>query len=235
MKNNSTGPSADTELRIGYLLLVEDEPQVQENNRKLLQRHGYSIKQAYSLKQAREVMALEPPLAVVLDIQLPDGSGIDFLRDLRRTSNVPVLLLTAMGTPQDIIRGLEAGGDDYLAKPYDLSVFLMRVEALLRRAAIVPDTIALGPLKLDPASGKAFLAGKDMVLSQKEYALLLQFAQHPGKMLGAGYLYEKVWGRKLIDEDNSLKVAISKLRTKLIGSGYTITASRREGYYFEKL
>jgi len=218
----------------GYLLLVEDEPLVQMNNKKILQRRGYLIKQAYSLAEARAIVAGEPPRAIVLDIMLPDGSGLGFLHELRQSSNVPVLVLTAMGTSRDIIRGLEAGGDDYLTKPYDLSVFLMRVEALLRRSSIVPDMLELGPLKLDPASGKAYLGGEDMMLPQKEYALLQQFVQHPEKIISAEYLYEKVWGQEMFDEDKSLKVAISKLRAKLTGAGYTITASRGEGYYLER-
>jgi len=218
----------------GYLLLVEDEPMVQMNNKKILQRRGYVIRQAYSLKEAREIIAGEAPRAIVLDIMLPDGDGLEFLQELRKTSNVPVLMLTAMGTSHDIIRGLEAGGDDYLTKPYDLAVFLMRVEALLRRSSLVPDTLEAGSLKLDPASGKAYINGEDMVLPQKEYSLLQQFVQHPEKILSAEYLYEKVWGQEKLDEDKSLKVAISKLRAKLSGSGYTITASRGEGYYIER-
>ena len=218
----------------GYLLLVEDEPMVQMNNKKILQRRGYVIRQAYSLKEAREIIAGEAPRAIVLDIMLPDGDGLEFLQELRKTSNVPVLMLTAMGTSHDIIRGLEAGGDDYLTKPYDLAVFLMRVEALLRRSSLVPDTLETGSLKLDPASGNAYINGEDMVLPQKEYSLLQQFVQHPEKILSAEYLYEKVWGQEKLDEDKSLKVAISKLRAKLSGSGYTITASRGEGYYIER-
>jgi len=119
----------------GYLLLVEDEPVVQENSKMILERRGYAIKQAYTLAEARAIVEDEPPLAIILDIQLPDGSGLDFLSTLRKTSDVPVLILTAMGTPQDIIRGLEAGGNDYLTKPYGLTVFLKRVGALMERAA----------------------------------------------------------------------------------------------------
>ena len=218
----------------GYLLLVEDEPIVQDNNRKILSRRGYSLKQAFTLAEARAIIASEQPRAIILDIHLPDGSGLDFLKELRKTSNVPVLMLTAMGTSSDIIRGLEAGGDDYLLKPYDLSVFLMRVEALLRRASIIPDALGIGPLRLEPASGKAYIGDEDMTLSQKEYSLLQQFIQHSDKILGAEYLYEKVWGQEMLEDDNSLKVAISKLRAKLDGSGYTITASRGEGYYLER-
>jgi len=120
----------------GYLLLVEDEPVVQENSRMILERRGYAIKQAYTLSEACAIVEDEPPQAIILDIQLPDGSGLDFLSALRKTSDVPVLILTAMGTPQDIIRGLEAGGNDYLTKPYGLTVFLKRVGALMERAAV---------------------------------------------------------------------------------------------------
>ena len=90
----------------GYLLLIEDEPLVQENNKKILLRRGYSLKQAFSLSEARAIIAEEPPRAIVLDIQLPDGNGLDFLHELRQNSSVPVLMLTAMGTPSDIIGGL---------------------------------------------------------------------------------------------------------------------------------
>jgi len=117
-----------------YLLLIDDEPVVQENNRMILERRGYTIKQAFTLSEAWEIISDEPPRAIILDIQLPDGSGLDFLNKLRKTSNVPVLILTAMGTPRDIIRGLETGGNDYLTKPYGLSVFLKRVGALMDRA-----------------------------------------------------------------------------------------------------
>ena len=118
----------------GYLLLIEDEPVVQENNRMILERRGYTIKQAYTLTEAWTIIGDEIPRAIILDIQLPDGSGLGFLNTLRQTSDIPVLILTAMGTPQDVIRGLEAGGNDYLTKPYGLTLFLKRVGALMERA-----------------------------------------------------------------------------------------------------
>jgi len=123
----------------GYLLMVEDEPVVQANNKMVLERRGYTLRQAYTLEEARALIAEETPRAVILDIQLPDGNGLDLLHELRENSNVPVLVLTAMGTPKDIIKGLEAGGDDYLTKPHDLQTFLKRVEALLRRASKVAE------------------------------------------------------------------------------------------------
>jgi len=218
----------------GYLLMVEDEPVVQDNNKKILERRGYRVRQAYTLAEARAIIAEEMPRAIVLDIHLPDGLGLDFLQELRKTSNVPVLMLTAMGTPEDIIKGLEVGGDDYLPKPYDLKVFLVRLTALLRRASIIPEVLSIGPIKIDIASSKAFVNDIDLALSQKELSLLQQFIQQPEEMITAEYLYEKVWGQKMLGQDNALKVAISKLRSKLSDSGYTITASRGEGYCFER-
>jgi len=219
----------------GYLLLVEDEPAVQSNNMKILRRRGYSIKQAFTLAQARELISEEPPKGIILDLQLPDGNGLDFLKELRKTSDIPVLILTAMSTKEDIIRGFETGSDDYLTKPYDLSVFLMRVQTLLRRASTIPDTLELGSLQLFPASGKALLNGEDMLLSQKEYSILQLFVQYPEKILSPDYLYEKVWGQEMNENDNSLKVVVSKLRTKLSDSTFTVTASRGEGYYLERV
>jgi DNA-binding response OmpR family regulator len=220
--------------RGGYVLMVEDEPAVQANNKKILERRGYNVRQAFTLAEAREIIAKYPPSAVILDVNLPDGLGWDFLTEFRRYSNVPVLMLTAMGTPQDIIRGLEAGGDDYLTKPYNLSVFLVRLAALMRRASIIPDMIDIGPIRINMASSKAYLNGADMGLQQKELSLLQQFAQSPEEVIGAEHLYEKVWGQKMMGQDNALKVAISKLRSKLNGSGYTIAATRGEGYCLEK-
>jgi len=218
----------------GYLLLIEDEPAVQANNKIVLEHRGYVLKQAYTLAEARAIIADEPPGAIVLDVQLPDGNGLDFLQELRKTSNVPVLVLTAMGTSDDIIKGLEAGGDDYLTKPHELEVFLKRVEALIRRAAMIPDALKIGPITLYPTSGRAFLNGKDMLLSQKEYTLLRVLFQQPEKTMSAEYLYEKVWGQEILDDDSSLKNTVYRLRKKLEGSGYTITAERGEGYIFER-
>jgi len=217
-----------------YLLLVEDDPMVQVNNRKILERRGYRVKQAFTLAEARAFIASEPPHAVILDIQLPDGSGLDLLREIRETSTVPVLMLTAMSTPEDEIRGLEAGGDKYLAKPYELKVFLTNLEALLRRASIVPEVVMFGPLKLELASNTAFCNGRNMLLSQKEFALLQRFIQQPGEIVCVEHLYEKVWGQAMNNDPGAIKTQISKLRKKLEGSGYTISSHRREGYCFEQ-
>ena len=218
----------------GYLLLVEDDPLVQAQNKSLLERRKYQLRQAGTLAAARTVIATYgPPRAIILDIILPDGNGLDFLRELRKTSNVPVLMLTSQNTQEDILKGLTAGGDNYLTKPCSPEIFISHVEALLRRSELLPELLMLGPIKLEPASGRAFLDGEDMVLSQKEFALLQQFMQHLNKILFAKDLYLKVWGQEMLPDDTSLRSAVYRLRKKLSGSGYTITAEYREGYMLE--
>jgi DNA-binding response OmpR family regulator len=181
----------------GLILLVEDNEQILHGNELMLKRRGYETMTAMTLSEARERMVEKAPDAIVLDIMLPDGSGLDFIRELRKTSDVPVLLLTGLTTPQDIVRGLEDGGDDYLTKPYDFAVLIARIEALLRRAGRVPGSITKGSLRLDLSAGQAFLNGKDMLLAQKEFLLLLAFVQNEGETMSADYLYEKIWGQPM--------------------------------------
>lgn len=214
----------------GYLLMIEDEPIIQANNKKLLERRGYNVRQAYTLEEAETIINDEMPSCITLDLQMPDGDGLAFLAKLRQKSNVPVLILTSRGTHGDIIKGLEAGGDDYLPKPYDLQVFLARLGTLLRRAQMLPEKITLGSLTLDITASKVLVNGKEVKLQQKEFSLLLLLSQRPGQIVSPEELYEKVWGWRFFDSGNSLKVAISKLRTHLAESGFTIHTVKGVGY-----
>ena len=217
-----------------YLLLVEDEPLVQANNKSILERRGYRVQQAFSLSEARGAVKDALPCAVILDIRLPDGSGLDFLKELRRTSNIPVLMLTGMRTSEDIIKGLETGGDDYLPKPYDHMIFISRVEALLRRSKSMPESIYLGSLKLEPTSGTAYINGERMPLTAKEYFLLQLFVTYPERVLSIPMLFRNVWGQEINQDRRSIRKAISRLRRMLEGSGYAITNDYNEGYIFER-
>ena len=114
------------------LLLVEDDINVQASNKRILERRGYKVRQAYTLAEARAIIGEEAPGAIVLDVMLPDGNGLDFLRQLRKTSNIPVLVLTAMDTRDDVISGINAGGDSYMTKPYELNNFVTLVAELLK-------------------------------------------------------------------------------------------------------
>lgn len=219
---------------MGFILLVEDNEQVLHGNMRMLKRRGYDVMTAMSLKEARERMAEQKPDAIVLDIMLPDGSGIDFMHEVRQFSQIPILFLSGLTTPEDIVRGLSEGGDDYLTKPYDFDVLLARISALLRRAGRLPEKITKGKLKLDVVSGQAYCDEINLQLTQRNFLLLLLFIQNEDKVLSVEYLYEKVWKSPLNGDTQAIKSAVSRLRKKLLDSGYTILAQRNEGYVFER-
>ena len=218
----------------GFILLVEDNVQITRGNERMLRRQGYDAVSALTLTEAKSVIEKHMPDVIVLDIMLPDGSGIDFMRELRKTSGVPILLLTGLATPADVMHGLNEGGDDHLAKPYDFGVLLARIEALLRRASQVPETLTRGLLTLNLTSMVAFVAGQNLGLTPKDYALLQFFVQNENHLMGADYIYEKVWGQPMVGDSQALNTIISRLRKKLAGCGYTITAIYRQGYVFER-
>jgi DNA-binding response OmpR family regulator len=216
------------------ILCVEDEIRVLRNNKKTLTEAGFNVLIAENLEQARERMAGHPD-GIVLDIMLPDGNGLEYLKELRaQGSNIPVLMLTAWNTNADIARGLDLGADDYIGKPFTYDVLLSRVKKMLSAAERVPERIIRGALSLDILSGQAFLSGVDLLLAQKEFALLLLFIQHEGKTLSAEYLYEKVWGKPLAGSTRALSNMIYRLRKSIDGSGYDILTKRGYGYCFEK-
>ena len=220
----------------GMILLVEDNEQILHGNERMLKRRNYDVITALTLSEARERMAETTPDAIVLDIMMPDGSGLDFMCELRKKSDIPILLLTGLSTSEDIVHGLTEGGDDYLTKPYDFSVLLARVEALLRRAKQIPGVLQKDSLKLDVVAQQAFLDDKDILLRPKEFALLLIFMQNEGKVLDPQYLYKKVWNTDMNADNSTLKMHISTVRKRLEekNCGYKITNIRGEGYRFEK-
>ena len=143
------------------VLLVEDNKEILQGNRRLFELEGYDTACAPTLRDARASISERRPDAIVLDIMLPDGNGLDFMRELRGGENagIPVLLLTGLTAKEDILHGLKSGGDDYLTKPYDFDELLARTEALLRRSARVPEIIIKGSLSLDPVAAQAFING----------------------------------------------------------------------------
>ncbi|MDR1159001.1 MAG: response regulator transcription factor [Oscillospiraceae bacterium] len=215
------------------VLLVEDNRRVQMNNKEILERHGYNIILAMNLAEARAAVRTRMPDVIVLDIALPDGNGLDFLEELRKTSGVPVLVLTADQTPEKSSESLDMGSDDFLRKPYVLKELRARVDALMRRAARVPETVVKGLLKLDVVAGQAFCGGEDLLLTQKEFSLLLLLAQNEGKTVSAEYLYGKIWKTPMGGDKNTVQVTVSKLRKKLEPHGYDIAVIRGRGYVFE--
>ena len=224
------------EVKNKRLLLVEDNEKILHGNQRMFQRRGFETDTALTLREARTLLAASHPDAIVLDIMLPDGSGLDFMRELRESeyAGIPILLLTGLTAQEDIVRGLSEGGDDYLTKPYDFPILLARVEALLRRSARVPEKVTHGRLTLDITAGVALMDGADLLLTKKEFALLLIFVQNPERFIDGEYLYEKVWNAPLEGDSQAIRKAIYHLRDKIVGSGWRIEWSRGEGYCFEK-
>lgn len=218
------------------ILLVEDNEKIMFVNKQMFEWEGYEVAEATTLAEARVSISERRPDAIVLDIMLPDGSGLKFLQELRenKKSDIPVLLLTGLTEKEDIVRGLRAGGDDYLTKPFDFPVLLAHIETLLRRSARVPEIIIKGRLSLYVTAGVALLDETDLLLTQKEFALLLVFAQNEERFINAEYFYEKVWKSPLANNNNALKTTINRLKNKIEGSGWRIDWSRGEGYRFEK-
>jgi len=220
------------------ILLVEDNEKILYNNKQMLEWEDFDTATALTLHEARLSIGERIPDAIVLDIILPDGNGLDFINELRagdETSGIPVLLLTGLITMEDVVRGLTAGGDDYLTKPYNFDELLARIRAVIRRAERVPEIISKGKLSLDVTANIAIYDGKDLLLAQKEFALLLILMQSEGKFLSSGYLYEKIWNAPYINDNGAFKNMMSKLRKKLTDTNYIILFKRNEGYILKQI
>jgi DNA-binding response OmpR family regulator len=217
------------------ILLVEDNKKVQNYNRRMLEDEHFAVEVAMTLAAAWEILSDVTPDAIVLDIGMPDGSGLDFLRELReRDVRTPVLLLTGYGETRDIVAGFEAGCDDYLPKPYTFAVLLVRLRHLLRKVEQVPEAVSKGSLTLRIISREAYVGERNLRLTPKDFALLQFFVQSEDRLMDAATIYEKVWGQPMASDSQALSIAVSRLRKKLAGCGYTISAEYGEGYRFER-
>lgn len=223
----------------GVILLVEDDKNILRTNRRILEREGFTVLCAETLAGARKQFAAARPDVLVLDIMLPDGSGLDFCEEIRGGLTAPVLFLTALDEEDSVIQGLTAGGSDYITKPYKVEELTARIKAQLllarRNRAAQEKSVVRGPLTLDLTAQRAYLRGRDMLLAQKEFALLLYLMKHENEGIERQALYETVWRQPMADDDSAVKNAVYRLRKKLEGSGFTITARRGEGYQFEEI
>lgn len=216
------------------ILIVEDDRDILSANCAALEMEGYHVCTAETLSKGRSIAESFLPDLIILDILLPDGNGLAYCEELRGKSGVRILFLSALNTKADVLAGLRAGGDDYISKPYDMDVLLLRAEALLRRGRLngqVEPPLRLGSLELDFTSHRALLSGRDMLLKPKEFLLLAALAREPGKTLSPADLYQKVWGMDMAGDARTVKVHISCIRSKLgEESGFSIVSERGEGY-----
>jgi two-component system response regulator RegX3 len=202
------------------ILLVEDERAITEPLAEALERDGLNAAVAGTAAEALEMAGSANPDLVLLDIGLPDGSGLDVCRELRKQSQVPIIMLTARGSEADRVAGLELGADDYIVKPFSAREVIARVRAVLRRSTAAPggdagEPITIGDLRLDTAKHEARLAGEPIELSRKEFELLRALMESSGSVLTREALIDEVWDMNWFGSTKTLDVHISGLRKKL--------------------
>ena len=219
------------------VLVVEDEPQIQELVAINLEHLGHKVLRAASAEEAESVIRAALPDVVVLDWMLPGESGLAFARRLRadeRTRDLPILMLTARAMEQDKISGLEAGADDYLTKPFSPRELAARIKAVLRRRApeLSGDAVEVEGLRLDPASRRVTAGEHRLTLSPSEFRLLHFLLTHPGRVYSRAQLLDHVWGDHVYIEERTVDVHIRRLRKALEPSGHDklIDTVRGAGY-----
>ncbi len=198
------------------ILVVDDEPQILRALGTTLRGAGYSVETAATAEQALTAAAAHPPEAVILDLVLPDGSGTDVCRELRKWSDAPVIVLSAVGEEREKVAALDAGADDYVTKPFGVDELLARLRAALRRIAPSAEpVIELDGLRIDVAERLVTAQGKRVKLSPHEFDLLRVLAQNQGKLLTHKMLLREVWGPAYQVEAHYLHVYVSHLRRKI--------------------
>ncbi|HEX3806017.1 MAG TPA: response regulator transcription factor [Gaiellaceae bacterium] len=198
------------------ILVVDDEPQILRALGTTLRGAGYTVDTADTAEGALASAAAQPPAGVILDLVLPDGSGTDVCRELRRWSDAPVIVLSAVGEEKEKIAALDAGADDYVMKPFSVDELLARLRAVLRRTAADSDpVIEIGGLRIDVAERVVSRDGERIKLTPHEFDLLRVLAQNPGKLLTHRMLLREVWGPAYASEAHYLHVYVSHLRAKV--------------------
>ncbi len=198
------------------ILLLEDDEALSRGIAMALESTSRSVSRAATLAQARQLLARESFDLMILDLNLPDGSGLELLRQTRQTDTVPVILLTANDTELDEVTGLEAGADDYITKPFSLAVLRARVETQLRRSAPKQSALELGPFRFDFERMDFRSDGTAVELSRTEQKLLHILVENRGHAVTRAVLVDRVWtdGAAYVDE-NALSVTVRRLRGKL--------------------
>lgn len=202
----------------GYtsILVVDDDPGILTAIHQALTAHQYEVVTAADGKQALDLYKRSQPDLILLDLMMPYVDGLEVCRQIRLSSETPIIILSIKGGEADIVAALDYGADDYLVKPFRLAELLARVRAVLRRGSRPsPDQIMCGELEIDTETHKVTVAGSLIMLSPIEYAVLAELARNVGRVLTTRMLLQKVWGAQYLDADDYVKGVIRRLRVKL--------------------
>lgn len=201
------------------LLLVEDDLSLIEGLKYSLVKNGFETDIARTLREAESLFSRNEYQIILLDLMLPDGSGFDLCKTIRKTSTVPIVFLTSLDEEVNVVMGLDMGGDDYITKPFKLNELLSRINAILRRAENNRGStteLCSNGITVKLTEGRVIKGGKDIELTSAEYRLLCLFMQNPKVLLTKEQIIEKLWDcRESFVEDNTLAVYISRLREKI--------------------
>jgi two-component system, OmpR family, response regulator RegX3 len=203
------------------ILLIEDEESIAEPLERALEREGFDVATASTAAEGRERLRERGPDLVLLDVMLPDGDGRDILREIRRTSRTPVVMLTARGEELDRVLGLELGADDYVTKPFSAAELAARVRAVLRRTDAGPSdetsgaVLEAGDVRVDLARHEATVGGEPVELTVKEFDLLRMLLERAGTVVKREQLIREVWNTSWFGSTKTLDVHVSALRRKL--------------------
>lgn len=219
------------------ILLVEDDLSLINGLSFAIQKQGYLLNVAHTRSEIDRLWEKGQYDLVILDVSLPDGSGFDICKTIRKTSKVPIMFLTAMDEETDIIMGLDIGGDDYITKPFKLAVFMSRINALLRRSDHFNQAgteLHTNGIRMELLKGEVYKNEKRIEVTASEYKLLRLFMEHPDTVLSPEQILSRLWDcdENYID-NNSLTVYIRRLRTKIEddpGNPKRIVTVRRMGY-----
>jgi DNA-binding response OmpR family regulator len=200
------------------ILTVEDDERIRTAVKLALEDEGWTVTEASTGEDALELFARQPSDVVLIDIMLPGIDGFEVCRSIRRTSDVPIVMVTARADTHDVVAGLEAGADDYLTKPFAPKELSARIRALLRRARVSEPGSAhlrFGDLEIVPDEGVVRRAGRDLHLTKTEFRLLVELASSPGRVFSREVLLERVWGYGYFGDGRLVDVHVRRLRTKV--------------------
>jgi two-component system, OmpR family, KDP operon response regulator KdpE len=199
------------------VLVVDDEPQIVRGLKIVLRSAGYAVEAAETKAEALAALATRPPDALVLDLVLPDGQGVEVCREVRRWSRLPILVLSAVGDEREKVRALDAGADDYVTKPFGTDELLARLRAVMRRSADqgTSPELTIGGLTIDVADRRVARDGQDIHLTPIEFDLVRVLAQYHGRLVTHRQLLQEVWGPEYGAETHYLRVHVAHIRAKL--------------------